>query len=148
MLKGFVLLVAAVIARSGNTTGTQSQPATATVPPSPQLPSPTPEPTPVPQQDGQATTGEPAVPENVLVEALVGRIVKLNPLLATYNPVDRDITSLIFEGLTTTNEYGEIIPDLAESWVVSSDGLQYVVILRDDVLWQDGIPFTARDVCG
>lgn len=85
-------------------------------------------------------------PENILVEALVGEIRKLNPLLATYNPVDRDITTLIFEGLTDTNEYGEIIPDLAESWTVSTNGLEYIFLLRDDVLWQDGLPFTAEDV--
>ncbi|MCZ7538970.1 MAG: peptide ABC transporter substrate-binding protein [Anaerolineae bacterium] len=76
----------------------------------------------------------------------MGRIVKLNPLLATYNPVDRDITSLIFEGLTASNEYGEIVPRLAESWTVSPDGLQYFFALRQDVLWQDGLPFTADDV--
>jgi len=44
-----------------------------------------------------------------------GRDSQLNPLLAVYNPVDRDITSLIFEGLTATNAYGEIEPRLAES---------------------------------
>lgn len=87
-----------------------------------------------------------AVGENTLVEALVGEIRKLNPLLATYNPVDQDITSLIFEGVTTSNQYGEIIPALAESWVVSPDGLEYIFTLRDDVLWQDGVPFTATDV--
>lgn len=84
--------------------------------------------------------------QNVLVEGVVGEIRKLNPLLATYNPVDHDITSLIFEGLMTTNDYGEIVPDLAESWEVTSDGLEYLVVLRDDVLWQDGIPFTTEDV--
>lgn len=84
--------------------------------------------------------------ETVLVEALVGQIRKLNPLLATYNPVDRDITSLIFEGLTATNDYGEIVPDLATGWTISDDGLTYIVELRDDVLWQDGLPFTAADV--
>lgn len=81
-----------------------------------------------------------------LREALVGEIRKLNPLFATNNPVDRDITSLIFEGLTTVNEYGEVVPDLAENWIVSADGLEYIVRLRRDVLWQDGIPFTAADV--
>ena len=82
----------------------------------------------------------------MLVEALVGRIVKLNPLLATYNPVDRDITSLIFEGLTATNEYGEIVPRLAG--VVDSVARRVAVFfaLRQDVLWQDGLPFTADDV--
>jgi peptide/nickel transport system substrate-binding protein len=79
-------------------------------------------------------------------EALVGSIQRLNPLFTDLNPVDRDITALIFEGLTHTNQYGEPEPDLAKSWVISSDGLEYIVQLRDDVLWQDGIPFTATDV--
>lgn len=84
------------------------------------------------------------VPE--LREGVVGEIRKLNPLFATNNPVDRDITSLIFEGLTSINEYGEVVPDLAESWLMSSDGLEYIFKLRRDVLWQDGVPFTAADV--
>jgi peptide/nickel transport system substrate-binding protein len=79
-------------------------------------------------------------------EALVGNIQRLNPLLADLNPVDRDITSLIFEGLTRTDIHGEPTPDLATSWVISSDGLEYIVRLRQDVLWQDGIPFNADDV--
>ena len=79
-------------------------------------------------------------------EALVGAIQRLNPLFTDLNPVDRDITALIFEGLTRTNQYGEPEPDLAKSWVISSDGLEYIVQLRDDVLWQDGIPFIATDV--
>jgi peptide/nickel transport system substrate-binding protein len=79
-------------------------------------------------------------------EALVGRVQRLNPLFANLNPVDRDITALIFEGLTRTNQYGEPEPALAKSWVISSDGLEYAIQLRDDVLWQDGIRFTAADV--
>jgi peptide/nickel transport system substrate-binding protein len=76
----------------------------------------------------------------------VGRIGKLNPLFSETNPVDRDITSLIYEGLTSINEFGEIVPDLATGWVVSADGLDYIFALRQDVLWQDGIPFTSADV--
>lgn len=79
-------------------------------------------------------------------EALVGEVSRLNPLLAAANSVDRDITSLIFEGLTATNGYGEPIPALASHWVISSDGLEYTVFLRGDVLWQDGLPFTSADV--
>jgi peptide/nickel transport system substrate-binding protein len=79
-------------------------------------------------------------------EALIGKVQRLNPILANLNPVDRDLSSLIFEGLTRINEYGEPVPGLAESWVISSDGLEYVFRLRDDVLWHDGIPFTATDV--
>jgi peptide/nickel transport system substrate-binding protein len=81
-----------------------------------------------------------------LHEGLVGQISKLNPLYAPANPVDRDISSLIYEGLTTINQYGEVVPDLAAGWVVSDDGLDYIFQLRQDVLWQDGLPFTAADV--
>jgi len=102
--------------------------------------------TPLPEVQAQPAAPATAPGQNVLVEGLVGEIRKLNPLLATYNPVDRDITALIFEGLTTTDDYGAIVPDLAESWTISADGLEYFVVLRDDVLWQDGLPFTADDV--
>lgn len=79
-------------------------------------------------------------------EALVGKIQRLNPLFANLNPVDGDITSLIFEGLTRINDHGEPLPNLAENWVISSDGLEYVIRLRKDVFWQDGTPFTSNDV--
>ena len=79
-------------------------------------------------------------------EALVGDVQRLNPLFAALNPVDRDITSLIFEGLTKTNAYGEPQALLALDWTISSDGLEYTVRLREDVLWQDGVPFSADDV--
>src|SRR5690606_26024157 len=116
--------------------------------PSEATPEPTAEPVSAPDQPESAPTAADIAPaaQQVLVEALVGKIRKLNPLLATYNPVDRDITSLIFEGLTATNAYGEIVPRLAESWRVSDDGLQVIVTLRQDVLWHDGVPFTAADV--
>lgn len=79
-------------------------------------------------------------------EALIGSVQRLNPLLANLNPVDQDITSLIFEGLIKLNQYGEAVPNLASEWVLSNDGLEYVMILREDILWQDGTPFTADDV--
>ncbi len=139
------LFILAWVTRPDNTPDTTPEPATETPTP---LTISTPVPTAAP--DVIAPTPLPAAastaPENVLVEALVGQIHKLNPLLATYNAVDRDITSLIFEGLTTTNDFGEIIPDLATSWTVSQDGLEYLFPLREDVLWQDGLPFTAQDV--
>src|SRR5690606_7869762 len=48
-------------------------------------------------------------------EALVGHVQRLNPLLAGLNPVDQDISSLIYEGLVGVNEYGEPVPKLAVS---------------------------------
>ncbi len=79
-------------------------------------------------------------------EGMIGAVRRLNPLFAQLNPVDRDISSLIFEGLFATNDYGEVIPRLAEALVISADGLNYVVALREDARWQNGMPFSADDV--
>jgi peptide/nickel transport system substrate-binding protein len=84
---------------------------------------------------------------SILSEGLVGAPLKINPLLAGFNRVDRDLSALIFEGLMTTDSFGAAIPNLAASLPrVSSDGLTYVVTLRQDVQWQDGVPFNVKDV--
>jgi len=80
------------------------------------------------------------------VEALIGQPQYINPILCQPNPVDRDLCSLIFNGLTKLNERGEVLPDLAESWEISTDGLRYTFHLRRDVRWHDQTPFTADDV--
>ena len=79
-------------------------------------------------------------------EAIAGRPQFINPLLAQYNQVDRDLTALIFNGLTRSDGQGGLEPDLAKSWVVSEDGLVYLFKLRQDIRWQDGRPLTADDV--
>lgn len=79
-------------------------------------------------------------------EGLVGTVQRLNPVFAHLNPVDRDITSLIFQGLFTTDEYGAPVFDLAENLTISSDNLEYVLELRQDISWQDGVAFGADDV--
>jgi peptide/nickel transport system substrate-binding protein len=57
------------------------------------------------------------------------------------------ITSLIFEGLTKTNAFTlQVEPFLARDWDVSEDGLTWTFYLREDVVWNDGYPFTADDV--
>src|SRR5579859_321769 len=139
VLLGIVLVTRPSNTNSGNTS--DSGTGASTVTSVPVLPTDTPLPTllpqsPVPFQDLDTST---------LNEAIVGCFKKINPLLAGYNQPDLDASSLIFEGLTTTNEYGAAIPDLA-SWAVSNDGLTYVFKLRSDVLWQDGQPLSSADV--
>jgi len=57
------------------------------------------------------------------------------------------VTSLLFEGLTTADPFTlKVIPNLAKSWDISPDGLQWTFHLREDVQWFDGVPLTADDV--
>ena len=39
-----------------------------------------------------------------------------------------------------------VVPGVAESWSVSSDGLTYEFLLRKDAHWSDGVPITSADV--
>ena len=79
-------------------------------------------------------------------EGLVGPLRQLNPLLAEPGSPEAEVSGLIFEGLTRNNVWGEPAPALAQEWLIAANGLEYVVTLRDDVLWQDGVPFSAVDV--
>ena len=45
-----------------------------------------------------------------------------------------------------TVDTNAVTGDLAESWDVSSDGLNYTFRLRDGMQWNDGTPITASDV--
>ena len=42
--------------------------------------------------------------------------------------------------------WGEVIPDVAESWDVSPDSREYTFHLREGMKWSDGEPFTADDI--
>lgn len=86
------------------------------------------------------------VPANggTLHEGLVGLPHTVNPVLAVTD-VDRDISSLVYAGLTRY-ENGQIVPDLASSWTVSPDGLTYTFDLRPKLSFQNGAPLTADDI--
>lgn len=80
------------------------------------------------------------------IEGAAGTPNLVNPLFSQYNPVDRDLAALIFNGLTHVDENNVIRPDLAREWQIAPDGLIYTFTLRSDVLWSDGAPFSAADV--
>lgn len=82
----------------------------------------------------------------VFTEGMVGAPQYLNPLLNDANPVDRQISNLLFDGLTRYDRDGRLLPALAKSWSVSEDGRTIQFILQDDIVWQDGEPVTTADV--
>jgi peptide/nickel transport system substrate-binding protein len=79
-------------------------------------------------------------------EALIGSLNRLNPLLDSNNPVDRDVDRLIFSGLLKFDDRGNAQPDLAESWGISRDGTVYNFTLRQNAVWHDGQPVTTDDI--
>lgn len=80
------------------------------------------------------------------IEAVVGSPELINPLYASVNDVDRDLTRLIFSGLMRYDHRQRVVPDLAASYTLSDDKKVYTFTLKKDVTWHDGEPFTARDV--
>ena len=48
-------------------------------------------------------------------------------------------------GLTQIDGSNVVQPDLAESWDVSDDGLEYTFHIREDAKWSDGTDLTAND---
>src|SRR5262245_45657277 len=116
MLRGFrwqlIVFVTALVLFgisliSHNSPGATPPESSPTLLPSPVVPENTPLPVPT-DLPAAANAGTPIITYR---EALVGTVQRLNPLLADLNPVDRDITSLIFEGLTRIDQYGEAVPD-------------------------------------
>ena len=80
-----------------------------------------------------------------LNEGVIGTPRFINPLLAI-SETDKDLTMLIYSGLSRTTPEGEIIPDLASSYEISEDGLEYTFKIRDDAQFHDGEKVTADDV--
>lgn len=80
-----------------------------------------------------------------LKEGIIGSPRFVNPILAV-SDVDRDLTALIYSGLMKSSADNSLVTDLAQSYDISSDGLTYTFVLRDDIYFQDGAKVTADDV--
>ena len=53
--------------------------------------------------------------------------------------------SMCVSGLAMLDSDGQAVPDLAESWDISDDGLTYTFHIREGVKWSNGTPVTAND---
>ena len=81
-----------------------------------------------------------------LVESSFADANTFNPVLGN-DSASSDNYGRMFLSMTGLDPFsGAIIPQAAESWEVSDDGLTYTFTLRDDIFWSDGTPFTATDV--
>lgn len=82
----------------------------------------------------------------IMVETITGDIATMNPLIS------EDVSSSTMIGRMQSSltgldpNTGEVIPELAKSWDISEDNLEYTFHLREGVTWSDGHPLTADDV--
>lgn len=84
-----------------------------------------------------------------LVEGVLNTPAHINPLLATSDvgtEADRDLSALIYSGLLRSDGNNGFIPDLAQGYDVSKDGLTYTFVLKPNLVWHDGEKITAADV--
>lgn len=60
-------------------------------------------------------------------------------------PPAQHIRAATFEGLVALDQAGQVVPAIAERWIVTDDGLSYIFRLRDSS-WPDGEEITAADI--
>ncbi len=98
-----------------------------------------------------AGAGRPWGPPGELRIAMVGAPNTLNPVLST-QAVEVTSEALVMDPLIATEPDGRLVPILAqtvptlENGGIGKDGLTITYHLRRGVKWQDGAPFTSRDV--
>ncbi len=68
----------------------------------------------------------------------------LDPALTTSS--SEGYVGLLFSGLVRLDSDLQVVPELAESWSVSPDGLEYTFTLRPNLKFSSGTTITAQDV--
>ncbi|HXH26448.1 MAG TPA: peptide ABC transporter substrate-binding protein [Candidatus Acidoferrum sp.] len=78
-------------------------------------------------------------------EGVLGAINSLNPIFAG-TQAELSASHLLFAGLVTHDDQGDVVGDLAQNWTSDAQGKTYTVTLRPNARWSDGVPITADDV--
>ena len=84
---------------------------------------------------------------NVYSEGLISdRPIVLNPLYVDFHEPGRDISRLIFSGLSKYDPAKKSFVDDMAVLNVSQDRKTYLFTLKDNIKWHDGTPLTINDV--
>ncbi|MBN8637290.1 MAG: peptide ABC transporter substrate-binding protein [Anaerolineae bacterium] len=75
----------------------------------------------------------------------INDLVSLDPAKAS-DSQGFTVIGLLYGGLVRLDGDLHVIPDVAESWTTSDDGLTYTFTLREGAAFSDGTPITADDV--
>jgi len=90
--------------------------------------------------------GQAFAAKNTLIMGMVLEPPHLDPTAGAPAAIDEVVYANLYEGLTRIGSKGEVLPALAESWDISSDGLTYTFKLRQGAKFHDGTAFDADDV--
>ena len=85
------------------------------------------------------------IPTSRFTEGIIEQPRSFLPTQAR-NQTEKTISSLIFRGLFKHDIYGTAIPDLADTWEVSEDGLVYTIRLKDHQYWSNGKKINSDDL--
>ncbi len=84
-------------------------------------------------------------PMPTYTEGVLGQPVSFFPSKSSFQ-ADRTVSKLIYRGLFKYDIYGSLVPDLADNWSISEDGMGYTIKLKDDQYWSDGSKITSNDI--
>lgn len=86
--------------------------------------------------------------EQVFHYSSASAVIGLNPIINTTAP-DNGLHQIILEtvvkNVADENNQSVIKPAAAKSWDVSEDGRVYTFYIRENSIWNDGVPVTAHD---
>ena len=87
----------------------------------------------------------PDAPDDSIDIAFIGTPDGLAETGLRLSPAAQHIRAATAEGLVAFDANGEVVPALAERWIVTDDGSSYIFRLRDSA-WPDGDPLTGESV--
>lgn len=87
----------------------------------------------------------PSAPEGPVSVAIIEAPSVSTEESARLTIADQHLRAATTEGLVAIDESGNVVPALAERWIVTDDGLSYIFRLRNSD-WPSGEPFSADDV--
>ncbi len=77
--------------------------------------------------------------------AIIGTRESLFQQGVRLSPAAQHVRGATVEGLVALDPGGQVVPALAERWIITDDGLSYIFRLRDST-WPDGEEITAADI--
>lgn len=77
----------------------------------------------------------------IIKKQIVGLVGKYN-----LNNTPNQVTNKISNGLVFVKSDGSVIPALASSWEIKNNGKEFLIHLKQNLIWNNGKKFTASDI--